>query len=595
MSQKKYPWKTRYAKLSHRGRREGRTPRNLAAEEHLAREVYDELRANSPHEHIENPCYGLNPKKVRAGQGGSEPYRRTARALLYKTHLSGYLIDGGWHLKTGTELVPLLRKCTAPTDGHIDWPKFVRHVVGLYYITLINPDWLIDNIPFYQSPSFRCCTLAHAMSFYLFRKVPFEHVLRIADEEIFQMVDTKFKHILQNQKDDGDRARWKPCKRDCKPEQDASIANLYRLYGGHPLRKLERDAINEARREGTLKHKSGIPGKENVQYKREARGKRMDRWLVHEVNQTERIENLIKMHQEQMKFANASKDDDKMCKLKRKLASLEKWREKQHPKIAKARICRAAAIRRMEKGNLQFFHGLDTLKEQNSEEVNSYMYLHWHKLETHFDIRDIISQNYDAGFSAKPQPWFPSYTNSYMMPNDSVSLYSVYLLGSVMACRSSIDEKGLTLQEFVDKHREEILRELAGHGVIRHAVLKILRSAENAEKAVVPPALTSGRFLKLLGMDDVQDIEKLGSAYFNKSRELLKGLSEFNTLSLDAIEQARASYHTKHESSGITVIKGYRLLEMFEYEAIPLDWRNTESSEYYRYLATRSFEAEYSS
>ncbi len=575
MSYKQYPWKTRYAKLSRRGRKEGRKPRNLAAEEHLARCVYDDLLHYSSHEHIENPCYGLAPEKVRKGQGGSEAYRRTARALKNKTHLNAYIDEDGLNLKTGTELVPLLRKCTDPTDGHIDLPKVVRHIVGLYYIMHIDPVWLFDQLPrsiSTNSQSYAPHYMCDILAFYLFRKraircadcsipIPLDWM---GDGQIFDRVDRKLRHIIQSIKDDGDRANWKPYKGVCQCGTEASLKDLERLYGGSLVRKLEREALNQLRNDGTLNMTSLKPGQVNKQRARIKKLKALEDKLEAACGRAAMIEVLIEQGERALEDSFGGEGAGR--KVEKRLAGLKKWQDANEKNVAYLSQKQRIRERCVADGEIPFFHSLEDLKTRNAAAVESYVQELSYRWQFHADMPTFIRMNFEAGKAGKGDSGITYWNldNCQFLPRANSTFHCVILLGALRAGqRELLVHENVSLAQYAELHREEIREELAQHGVIRHFVLDELARLREQHDMVenqfkdffvgreehFAEALRQSHYcqaLELMGGTSPDDIVALGKDYFKKSRNLLKWLCNYMVLGISEIEQARAAYRSSH-------------------------------------------------
>ncbi len=593
MSKKKYPWKTRYAPLSHRGHKEGRKPRNFAEEEHLARCVYDDLLRESPHEHIADPCHGLDPKKVREGRGGSEAYRRTARALMNKTHLCAYIGEDGLTLKTDTELVPLLRQCTAPTDGLIDWPKFVRHIVGLYYIMHVDPRWLFAQLPLdscsenqRDAPHYMCDILA----FYLFKP----RAIRCADYtrpitldemkdyQIFALVNKKLRHIIQSIKDDGDRAQWTLYKGTHQRGEEASRANLRRLYGGDLDRKLECKALNHLRNAGRLNMVTLEPGEVNKQRIRVMKLHKVEKQQDVACAESARIAGLITHYERALD--DACGDEAAVQKAEKKLAGLKKWQNRNARTVEKLSRQQRISERWVADGEIPFFHKLEDLKARNIDAVNAYIRENTFRLRYHADMGTLLAKNFEAGTAGKSSSGVASHVfdNRQFLPHGGTTFHSVILLGAFSAGlrelpvsgKSFLDpDENVPLARYAELKREAIREELAQHGFIRCFVLQMLAMYRERQSEIVNQAkeyyaekeeilskilrhAPYEQALSLMGVGSEDEIVKLGKDYFQRSRHLYKELCRFHVLSSDEIEQVRAAYRSVHELCCGEVVMG---------------------------------------
>ncbi len=592
MARKTYPWKTRYAPLSHRGRKENRRRRFLAAEERLARYVYDEMTVLSPHPHIAAPCHGLDPEKVRRGAAGSASYRLTARALLYNSPLQAYLEDDGLMIKKEGELVPLLRKCTDPKDGHIDWPKLVRHIVGLYYITHIDPQWLFDQIPVTsQSEAQRVSShyLPDIIGYYLFRRqgyrpypitckpsgVSYIPPIRpdfTPDDLIFQTVERKLRHIIQNQKDDGDRARWMPYAGNWKPGERANHQNLLRLYGGDVYNKLAVEALNDLRDKGILNQENLNPGKLNIQHTRRQKLRALELDSEQAYAEVERFEGLIEKCEREIDELRSEGSKEGIQKLEKKLAGLEGALQSRKRKLRKAERLVKAKKREIENGRIRYFHALRKVEENNRSEVKKYVaqYLRWQRASVNLDFENIIQRNYDAGCKGECLPCALNVADFQYLPNKDIKLYSVYLLGAVFAGRKNIElyDETISISEFATRYHDNIRIELAAHGLVRNIVFQRLKAQHEKYNGIVDklrqrlkelgvidsdllsqlPKGLHTIYLELVGVASLDCITKMGKDYFEQSRLLHKMLGELQVLSPDEIEQVRAAYRSKARS-----------------------------------------------
>ncbi len=495
---------------------------------------------------------------------------------MSKTFLWEYLCSEGLNLITGTELVPLLRRCTDIKDGHLDLPKIVRHIVGLYYIVHIDPNWLFASLPLGTCSEGQRASAHYfydVLSFYLFSPRPIRNdgwskPIQLdwrSDRQIFNMVDKKLRHIIQSLKDDGDRANWKPGKMGNNASMDASMRNHLRLYGGNPEYKLQREALNYLRNNGRLITETLSPGQVSYQRKRFVKQLIIEQKLVEARDKDAFIAGLIEKHERELIEADG---EVAVRKKETELAGLKKWQAGKGRHIQSLSRKLRIAERHVEDGKISFFYQFDELKNKNAADVQEYVDERGFCLRNTVNIPLLIKKNYDAGRKGKAYVFMAQeLDNREFLPHRETSFYSVILLGAISAEVRTL--AGIPLDVFALARKDKIQEELSRHGIIREAVLGILdvlykkyRMLEEKHGEIIdqlrktsPESLNVISYchaLSLLGVASPDEIKKLGRDYFEKSRKCFRSICKFEILDSDLSEHVHEAYRSVLDCSEVS-------------------------------------------